>query len=317
MVSSEELRLYRSVYLNRVAQSYIFAAGADAEAERAAEDFMLRLYCEHKIGCGVCPECRKVKQKNHVDILEISSDGTIKREQVEPIVDFISKKAYEKGYKCVLIKRAHDMGEVSQNFLLKPIEEPPEGVVFILTTSAPDKLLTTIRSRSVLIRIPPMPRREILFALNQSELASAAAAQSGGSLSEAKALLKDEAFFNARQSAFELSQMLIKYKKPSIYKMSELALAHDMLAILTALYRIFRDALYLSLTGDSDFLFNPDQVEDISAIREIINDSGLMQICDIIIQTMDRKRLSPGVNSAAAIRSMLFNITEVRNRCLK
>ena len=74
MVSSEELRLYRSVYLNRVAQSYIFAAGADAEAERAAEDFMLRLYCEHKIGCGVCPECRKVKQKNHVDILEISSD---------------------------------------------------------------------------------------------------------------------------------------------------------------------------------------------------------------------------------------------------
>lgn len=99
--------------------------------------------------------------------------------------------------------------------------------------------------------------------------------------------------------------------------MSELALAHDMLAILTALYRIFRDALYLSLTGDSDFLYNPDQVESISAIREIINDSGLMQICDIIIQTMDRKRLSPGVNSAAAIRSMLFNITEVRNRCLK
>lgn len=170
MVSSEELRLYRSVYLNRVAQSYIFAAGADAEAERAAEDFMLRLYCEHKIGCGVCPECRKVKQKNHVDILEISSDGTIKREQVEPIVDFISKKAYEKGYKCVLIKRAHDMGEVSQNFLLKSIEEPPGGVVFILTTSAPDKLLTTIRSRSVLIRSLPCPGERYFLRLTKASL---------------------------------------------------------------------------------------------------------------------------------------------------
>ena len=263
MVSAEELRLYRSVFLNRVSQSYIFTAGADAEAERAATDFMLRLYCENKIGCGICPECRKVLDGNHVDILEISSSGAIKREQVEPIVDFISKKAYEGSYKCVLIKRAHDMNEVCQNFLLKSIEEPPDRVVFILTTSAPDKLLSTIRSRSLTVRIPPMPRRDILKSIEVEPLSEAAAAQCGGSISEARALVSDGEFSSSRDAAFELSNMLIKYKRPSIYKMAELILSHEMTAILTALYRVFRDALYLSLTGDSAYLYKPYKTQSI------------------------------------------------------
>ena len=317
MVSAEELRLYRAAYYKKTAQAYIFSAGADAEAERAAQDFLLRLYCENGIGCGVCAQCRKVLDNNHIDILDIGCEGLIKKELVEPVVDFIAKKAYEGGYKCVLIRRAHSMGEASQNFLLKSIEEPPEGVVFLLATSAPDKLLPTIRSRAITVRIPPLPRRAVESALGSGELERAAAAQCGGSPSEAQRLLSDGSFREARTAAFAVADMLARIRRPSIYKMSELALGCDMNAFLTALGCIFNDALYHSLTGDEQFLSEPARVGDTSSLSKVISDAGLLKICDIITKTADAKRLSPGINSAAAIRAMLFDIMEVRNKCLK
>lgn len=317
MVSAEELRLYRAAYYKKLAQSYIFCTGADAEAERAAQDFMLRLYCTNGIGCGKCAECRKVLDRNHVDILDIDCTGTIKKEAVSPVVDFIAKKSYEGGYKCVIIRRAHDMGEAAQNFLLKSIEEPPEGVIFLLTTSAPDKLLSTIRSRSITIRIPPVPRMVISQRLGMGELELAAAAQCGGSPSEAERLLSDDSFKNAREAAFTVADMLARFRRPSVHKMSEQALSCDMLAFLRALGCIFTDALYYSLTGDGEFLNEPARLESSSALSKLVTDAGLMKICDIINKTADAKRLSPGINSQAAIRAMLFDITEVRNKCLK
>ncbi len=317
MVSAEELRLYRSAYQHKTANAYIFAAGADPEAERAAVDFMLRLYCRHGIGCRACDECRKVINDNHVDIMNIGGDGTIKKEAVEPIIDFISKRAFEGGYKCVVIRNAHNMGESPQNFLLKSIEEPPENVVFILTTSAPDKLLSTIRSRSLIIRIPPTPRRSIMAKLPDTELAAAAAAQSGGSLSQAQEYLDSSDFSAARDAAYTVTDMLSRFRRPSLFKMSELALSVDTSVFLTAFFYAVRDALYLSLTGDTEYLYDPANSVAAEALSKVVTDTGLMKICQIITKTSDAKRLSPGINSQSAVRAMLFDIMEVRNKCLK
>lgn len=317
MVSAEELRLYRQSYLDRTANSYIFCAGATPEADRAAQDFLLRLYCKHGIGCRSCPECLKVLNNNHVDIMDISSEGMIKKEAVEPIIDFISKRSFEGGYKCVVIHDAQNLGESAQNFLLKSIEEPPDKVVFILTTSAQEKLLLTIRSRSLSVNIPPTPRRELFKALPDTALARAAAAQSGGSPSQAAEYLQDDAFSYARDTAYKLIDMLTRFKRPSLFKMCELASSADTLSLLNALFYAFRDAVYLNLTKDEEFLYDPDNIEAARGLSKIVSNAGLIRLCQIVINTSNAKRLSPGINSQAALRAMLLDIMEVRNKCLK
>jgi len=65
--------------------------------------------------------------------------------------------AHDKGStRIVIILRAHRMNVEAANALLKILEEPPEGTVFLLTTEFPDRLPLTIRSRCALHHIPDL-----------------------------------------------------------------------------------------------------------------------------------------------------------------
>lgn len=129
--------LYKAAFYNKVSGAYLITARGRRGSGRRAYLFLQRLYCRYKIGCGVCPECKKVLNNNHVDILNISSEANLKKEDVLPIADFISNTAYEGKYKCVLIRKADTLNEVCQNFLLKSIEEPPENVVLYSRQALP------------------------------------------------------------------------------------------------------------------------------------------------------------------------------------
>lgn len=309
--------LYKAAFYNKVSGAYLITARGEEEAADAAYLFLQRLYCRYKIGCGVCPECKKVLNNNHVDILNISSEANLKKEDVLPIADFISNTAYEGKYKCVLIRKADTLNEVCQNFLLKSIEEPPENVVFILTSSAPDKLLLTVRSRTVRVDIPPTQRKLIAQYLNGAELADIAAAYSMGSPHKAKALLADEAFFSARQDAIKAAELLMTYKRPSVFKIGELAAKHEPVLFLETLFCVFRDALVLLINKDAEYLYNPDKTALLKSIGSVVTPAGLYKISEKISNTIDAKRTSPGINSTLALRSLVFGITEVRNKCLK
>ncbi len=58
--------------------------------------------------------------------------------------------------RVVIILRAHKMNVEAANALLKILEEPPEGTVFLLTTEFPDRLPDTIRSRCAMHHIPDL-----------------------------------------------------------------------------------------------------------------------------------------------------------------
>jgi DNA polymerase-3 subunit gamma/tau len=51
-------------------------------------------------------------------------------------------------YKIYIIDEAHQLGPGAANALLKVVEEPPPHVIFIFATTEPDKLISTIRSRT-------------------------------------------------------------------------------------------------------------------------------------------------------------------------
>jgi len=71
------------------------------------------------------------------------------------------------GYKVCIIWLPEKMNEACANKMLKLLEEPPKGTVFLLVSQRPDLLLPTIRSRTQMIDIPPLPEQSIAEALVQ------------------------------------------------------------------------------------------------------------------------------------------------------
>ena len=114
----------------------------------------------------------------------------------ESIMSKLSLKSVEGGYKIMIIWHAEKMNLQCANSLLKLLEEPPAGTIFILTTDAPEQMLETILSRTQRIdfrRIPEAIIKERLEGAGYSldaQTASQIAHFSGGSWLKAMSALR-------------------------------------------------------------------------------------------------------------------------------
>ncbi len=83
----------------------------------------------------------------------------------ESITSKLSLKSVEGGYKIVIIWHAEKMKAECANSLLKLLEEPPAGTVFILVSDTPEQMLETIVSRTQRIEFKRIPIAEIEVSL--------------------------------------------------------------------------------------------------------------------------------------------------------
>jgi DNA polymerase-3 subunit delta' len=109
----------------------------------------------------------QLKAANPFHKISIPKATSIKINSIRDIKKFLSMEFKEIGYRFILITDAHLMNEESQNALLKNLEEPPEKVIFILTTPLPSKLRPTILSRCWRINFDPLSEEEIIFVLSK------------------------------------------------------------------------------------------------------------------------------------------------------
>ena len=79
----------------------------------------------------------------------------------ESIMSKLSLKSVEGGYKIMIIWHAEKMNQQCANSLLKLLEEPPAGTIFILTTDAPEQMLETILSRTQRVDFKRIPQELI------------------------------------------------------------------------------------------------------------------------------------------------------------
>jgi DNA polymerase-3 subunit delta' len=146
-----------------------------------AERFAQLLVCEGRAQaldpCGKCDGCRWFLAGSHPDIryLEpenmgryaaVAEEGDepkakegkpsnqIKIEQARALGDFVHVVSHRGGQRVAIIHPAEDMNTATANSLLKNLEEPPAGAVFLLVSHRPARLLPTIRSRCVPVPVP-------------------------------------------------------------------------------------------------------------------------------------------------------------------
>lgn len=98
-------------------------------------------------------------------IADENKQGSIYVEEARDLIHKLNQKSYEADYKVSIIWLAETMNITCANKILKILEEPPQKTIFILISEAEEKLLSTIRSRCQLIRVPKITDQDMEAAI--------------------------------------------------------------------------------------------------------------------------------------------------------
>lgn len=138
-----------------------------------AINYAQSLLCQHTdetgLACRECPSCHWFEQGSHPDYRllqpeafdledEESESGKkpskqISIDQIRGLADFFGMSAHQGGRRVILIHPAEAMNINAANALLKSLEEPPPGLLFILVSHKPQQLLPTILSRCLAVAL--------------------------------------------------------------------------------------------------------------------------------------------------------------------
>ena len=126
-----------------------------------------------------------------------NKQGEIRVDDAQEILKSLSLKAYEGGYKIMIVWMADKLNIAASNKLLKLLEEPPEKTVFILISEHEEDILQTIRSRCQILHFNGLSEAVIANALVSREaidlkLATKLAHQAQGNYNAALHLLRDK-----------------------------------------------------------------------------------------------------------------------------
>ncbi len=97
--------------------------------------------------CTKCEICKAIEGGHFLDLIEIDAASNRGIDQIRELKEKIEFSPSEGKYKVYIIDEVHMLTREAFNALLKTLEEPPEHVIFILATTEPHKLPSTILSR--------------------------------------------------------------------------------------------------------------------------------------------------------------------------
>ncbi|MEN2996037.1 MAG: DNA polymerase III subunit gamma/tau [Acetomicrobium sp.] len=97
--------------------------------------------------CDCCEVCKTISRGESLDVIEIDGASNRGIEEIRNLKSQIGLASFSLSYKVYIIDEVHMLTDAAFNALLKTLEEPPQRVVFILATTAPEKVPLTIRSR--------------------------------------------------------------------------------------------------------------------------------------------------------------------------
>ena len=141
--------LKNALQTGKIAHAYLFAGPRGTGKTTMAKLLAKALNCEHGIGCqcNECKNCVAINEGTHPDVLELDAASNNGVDEIRELIDKVKYGTILGRYKVYIIDEVHMLSAGAFNALLKTLEEPPEHVIFILATTEPHKILTTILSR--------------------------------------------------------------------------------------------------------------------------------------------------------------------------
>lgn len=138
----------------------LLSAATDEELKAAALKVIELAACEKEKPCGACRGCRLAKNNTHPDMIYFEPpEKTITIKNIREVLDKLSRTASGER-RVVVILRAEALSLPAANALLKALEEPASSTRYVLATRWPKRLLPTILSRCMPVRLPAGARAE-------------------------------------------------------------------------------------------------------------------------------------------------------------
>lgn len=307
--------LSRSFQAGSVVHAFLIHGDEGCGKKTLAQTMSMALHCtgEGEKPCLECGPCRRMLMGVHPDHIEVASDSSvISVKMVRDLIDRLTEKPYEGGWRTVIIHDAEKMNEAAQNALLKTLEEPDGRTAFFLLTAHPEGLLATIRSRCRPVFMPRLSEEVIaseLIGRGMSEgRARYAARLSQGVMGRAIALCReDDPYFAWRDEAVKLMQTL--RRKDDVPRVAsawnEKRKPEDCQAFLDALETVLRDVMRMQ-SGLAPF---DGQIQE--ALEEMAGHFTIDRIACIMEEAVRvRKRLGAHVQWRSAWTPLLLKIVE-------
>ena len=137
----------------KIHHAYLFSGPRGCGKTSSARIMARSLNCEKgptPNPCGQCQSCKDLVANGpgSIDVIELDAATHGLVDDARDLRDKAFFAPVSSRYKIYIIDEAHQLGPGAANALLKVVEEPPPHVLFIFATTEPEKLISTIRSRT-------------------------------------------------------------------------------------------------------------------------------------------------------------------------
>jgi DNA polymerase-3 subunit delta' len=202
------------------------------------------------------------------------------------IIKTLSYKSYESEYKVMIIWMVEKLFHAAAPKILKMLEEPPEKTLFILVSEDTDQILSTILSRTQLIKIPRLDDRSLADTLSvefeDPVQVNDAVRVAAGNYLLAKKILKnpDEDDFNFLKFR-EWMRLCFGYKMKESLKFIAVVSKFNrekQKAFLNYALRMIRESMFLSYKNNELVRLNSREMEFIDKFYPFITPKNLVQI---------------------------------------
>jgi len=319
VAGQEEIKqsLIKSINNNQVSHCYIFEGPKGMGKYELALIFAQSLLCKNFNAnpCNKCLSCIKINTNNHPDLHIINNDETtIKREEVDELIESVYKKPYESEKKVYIIKNAHEMTIQAANTFLKTLEEPPVDSVIILLTININLLLPTIASRCQTVKFRNVNKETIIKYLKDNygtadDISDLAAEYSKGILNKAVNIVNgNDSILQYRAEIIKLFDKIINADTEIIYELeSYFEENKDNIDVIIEIIMIWiRDVTFVQ-NNMYDIVINKDFTRLAEVHSRLIKKNN--NLIEQMQQTSDN--IKSNVNYKLAIDNMLLKIQEV------
>ena len=322
-------RLQPALEQRREAHAYLLTGPPHVGKLNLAREMAQAVNCLNGPGapCHECVQCERIADGLHADVRLVDFEFTRKVEgrdnvtaitinAIRELERTVNLNPFEGSRTVIIIDGAGSMTVDAANALLKTLEEPPPGVLFLLLADDEDALLSTIRSRCQSLSLLPMSRLEMLAYLKEQRATSEDEADmlhrlSRGCLGWALMALDDPQLLEQRQADLERMREAVSAGLDARFGYaSEVATlfgsnrqaARELLSLWL---RWWRDLLLVK-EGADEYLHNADQAE---AVRDHASNLSTAQIASFIRRLLDTMTaLDANVSPRLALETLMLNV---------
>ncbi len=249
--------LSKIVSSRKIPHALLFSGPKGTGKTSAARIIAKIVNCENKkTPCDRCYQCTSIIKGENLDVVELDAASHRGIDDVRMLKDAVKLAPAKAKKKVYIIDEAHMLTLEASNALLKTLEEPPEHVIFILATTNPDKLVETIRSRTININFKKAANEEVVRSLSRVVKGEKIKVEK-----EALNLIAKAANGSFRDGTKILEQLITEKKSLKIENLEEYLFQTKVLNVEELL----------------DILAKRDTKKAIEGIEEVIKNGGSME----------------------------------------